>query len=174
MNNKIDSVQEWRCTVTFQYLTHKINQNRIAFSNFVPIFKTIKCITMWVLVLLLLAGTSLIMVLTWMRRKKQTEEVEINYEMDEECCGAHEVCDKDSLLNADNIVVYYDDEELDVLRGKSPDSFTSAQEKQLADIFYTLRESDVAGWLRSLQLRCIQLPDELKEEALMIIRERRA
>jgi len=129
---------------------------------------------MWVLVLLFLAGTSLIMILTWMKRKKQTSEVEINYEMDEECCGAHEVCDKDTLLNADAVVVYYDDEELDTLKGSDPASFTSEQEKQFADVFYTLRESDVAGWLRSLQLRGIQLPSELREEALMIVRERRA
>ena len=129
---------------------------------------------MWVLVLLFLAGTSLIIILTWMKRKKQTSEVEINYEMDEECCGAHEVCDKDTLLNADAVVVYYDDEELDTLKGSDPASFTSEQEKQFADVFYTLRESDVAGWLRSLQLRGIQLPSELREEALMIVRERRA
>jgi len=129
---------------------------------------------MWVLVLLLVLGTSLIVVLTWMKRKKETTEVEVNFEMDEECCGAHEVCDKDSLLNADAVVVYYDDDELDSLRGKQPGDYTPAQEKQLADVFYTLRESDVAGWLRSLQLRGIELPSELKEEALMIVRERRA
>lgn len=129
---------------------------------------------MWVLVLLLVLGASLLMVLTWLKRKKQTEEVEINLEMDEECCGAHEVCDRDSLLNTDAVVMYYDDEELDVLRGKHPSEYSSEQEKMLADVFYTLRESDVAGWLRSLQLRCIDLPEELREEALLIIRERRA
>lgn len=129
---------------------------------------------MWVLILLFLAGTSLIIILTWLKRKKQTGEVEINYDMDEECCGAHEVCDKDSLLNPDAVVVYYDDEELDALKGSNPSNYTPEQEKQLADIFYTLRESDVAGWLRSLQLRGIQLPSELREEALMIVRERRA
>lgn len=129
---------------------------------------------MWVLILLFVAGTSLIIILTWLKRKKQTEEVEVNYEMDEECCGAHEVCDKDSLLNADAVVVYYDDEELDQLRDKDPHTYTSDQEKLLADVFYTLNESDVAGWLRSLQLRSIALPSEIREEALLIVRERRA
>ena len=129
---------------------------------------------MWVLVLLLVAGTSLIILLTWLKRKKQTGEVEINLEMSEECCGAHEVCDKDSLLNPDAVVVYYDDEELDALKGSAPSAYTPEQEKQFADVFYTLRESDVAGWLRSLQLRGIELPSELREEALLIVRERRA
>ena len=44
----------------------------------------------------------------------------------------------------------------------------------LNDVFYTLREQDVAGWLRSLQLRDIALPDELRDEALLIVSERRA
>lgn len=129
---------------------------------------------MWVLVLLLILGAFFLMALTWMKRKKENSEVEINFEMDEECCGAHEVCDKDSLLNPDAVVVYYDDEELDTLKGMDPGMFTPAQEKLFADVFYTLQESDVAGWLRSLQLRGIQLPSELKEEALLIVRERRA
>ena len=129
---------------------------------------------MWVLVLLLILGAFLLMALTWMKRKKENSEVEINFEMDEECCGAHEVCDKDSLLNPDAVVVYYDDEELDTLKGMDPGMFTPAQEKLFADVFYTLQESDVAGWLRSLQLRGIELPSELKEEALLIVRERRA
>lgn len=128
---------------------------------------------MWVLIIVLVAGAGLLMLFTYLNRKKKTEEVEINFEMDEECCGAHEVCDKDSLLNPDCEVVYYDDEELDELSGVSPSSFTENQKNQLADIFYTLKESDVAGWLRSLQLRKIELPEDIKEEALMIVRERR-
>ena len=40
-------------------------------------------------------------------------------------------------------------------------------------MFFTLREVEVAGWLRSLQLRGINLPDALKDEAFLIIGERR-
>ena len=38
---------------------------------------------------------------------------------------------------------------------------------------FILREVEVAGWLRSLQLRGINLPDALKDEAFLIIGERR-
>jgi len=76
-------------------------------------------------------------------------------------------------LNSDFEVVYFDDEELDELAGVSPAVYTATQRDRIADVFYTLKESDVAGWLRSLQLRNIQLSDEIKEEALMIVRERR-
>ena len=64
-------------------------------------------------------------------------------------------------------------EELDALAGIAPDNYSESQIKQLEDVFYTLREKDVAGWLRSLQTRNIQLPDELREEALLIVSERR-
>jgi paraquat-inducible protein B len=128
---------------------------------------------MWVLLLVLLAGAGLLMLFTFLNRKNKQEEVEINYEMDEECCGAHEVCDKDTLLNPDCVIVYYDDEELDELAEINPAHYTSSQKKEIAAVFYTLKESDVAGWLRSLQLRKIELPEDIKEEALMIVRERR-
>ena len=36
-----------------------------------------------------------------------------------------------------------------------------------------MREEDVAGWVRSLQLRGIALPDTLKDEVFLIIGERR-
>ena len=47
------------------------------------------------------------------------------------------------------------------------------QNDALSDIFYSLKENDVAAWLRSLQLRDIQLPENIREEALMIVGERR-
>lgn len=109
---------------------------------------------------------------TYLNRRNQAEEVELKT-IDSECCGAHEVCEKESLLTADNKIIYYDDEELDSLAGISPEHFSKEQSNLFSDIFYTLKESDVAGWLRSLQMRQIQLPEDLKEEALLIVRERR-
>lgn len=128
---------------------------------------------MWVLILVFIAGAGALMLFTYLGRRKKQEEVEINFQMDEECCGAHEVCDRDSLLNSDLEIEYFDDEDLDTLKETNPTSYTEAQKEMIADIFYTLKESDVAGWIRSLQLRKIELPDEIKEEALMIVRERR-
>ena len=83
------------------------------------------------------------------------------------------MCERDSLLTKTTKIEYYDDEELDALAGITPDDYTESQIKQLEDVFYTLREKDVAGWLRSLQTRNIQLPEELREEALLIVSERR-
>ena len=91
----------------------------------------------------------------------------------EGCCGEHLVCEKESLLQTNAEVVYYDDEELDVLAGVKPDEWTEAQHEAVRQVFRTLEEKDVPGWCRSLQLRGIELPEDVREEALLIVKERR-
>ena len=36
-----------------------------------------------------------------------------------------------------------------------------------------MREEEVAGWARSLQLRGIELPEEVRDEVILIVEERR-
>ena len=91
-----------------------------------------------------------------------------------ECCGQHEVCERDSLLAAvSRKIEYYDDEELDAYRGTASDEYTEQAVDEFRDVLYTLQEVEVAGWLRSLQLRGVNLPDRLKDEAILIVEERR-
>ena len=95
-------------------------------------------------------------------------------EADAECCGQHEICEKESLLAAvSKKIEYYDDEELDKYIGTAPDAYTPEQEDEFRDVFYTMQDTDVAGWVRSLQLRGIALPDNIKDEVFLIIGERR-
>ena len=70
-------------------------------------------------------------------------------------------------------IEYYDDEELDAYRGMASDAYTTEQVEQFRDVLFTMQEVEVAGWVRSLQLRAIELPDELKDEVFLIIGERR-
>lgn len=95
-------------------------------------------------------------------------------EADAECCGQHQVCEKESLLAAvSKQIEYYDDEELDRFRGRPSDGYTSDEVEAFREVMYTCREEEVAGWSRSLQLRGIELPDELKDELFLIVGERR-
>lgn len=94
--------------------------------------------------------------------------------VEEECCGQHETCERDSLLAAvSKEIEYYDDEELDRYRGVEADAYDEAAVDEFREVLYTLKEVEVAGWIRSLQLRSIQLPDALKDEAFLIVGERR-
>lgn len=90
-----------------------------------------------------------------------------------DCCGSHAVCERDSLLSKTDNIIYFDDEELDALAGIPGAQLTDSQTSQLEEVFFSLREQDVSGWLRSLQLRNIDLPTDLRDQALLIIAERR-
>ena len=65
----------------------------------------------------------------------------------QECCGRHLVCE--------------------------PDSYTPEQIELFREIFYTLRPEDVPGWVRSLQLRQIAVPESLRDEILLVVNEQR-
>ena len=91
-----------------------------------------------------------------------------------ECCGMHEVCEKESLLAAvSKEVEYYEDEELDRFRGRDGADYSIDEIEEFRYVLETMREDEVAGWCRSLQLRGVALPEALKDEVIMIVGELR-
>lgn len=93
---------------------------------------------------------------------------------DDGCCGMHMTCEKDSLLaSVSQGIEYYDDEELDAYAGRGADDYEGAEIEEFRDVLLTLRPDDIAGWARSVQLRGITLPAEVREELLMIVAEAR-
>ena len=83
------------------------------------------------------------------------------------------MCERETLLQTNAKVEYYDDEELDQLIGIAAEDYTDQQYQMIREVFDTLKASDVPGWVRSIQLRNIQLPLDIREEALLIVVERR-
>jgi len=128
---------------------------------------------MWLTILIIIAVG--ILAYTWSKASASSKEgsttgaTAVASDDSEGCCGAHEVCDKDSLLATSATVVYYDDEELDKYAGMRPEDYRKDQIDEFKEILYTMRDEDVAGWLRSLKVRNINLPYEVREEALMIV-----
>ena len=119
----------------------------------------------------------------WLRNRKLQKQLErgeitelpsIKDVEDMECCGQHETCEKDSLLAAvSKNVEYYNDEELDRFRGRVSDDYSEAETEEFREVLYTMKEVEVAGWVRSLQLRAVELPDGVKDEVFLIVGERR-
>ena len=119
----------------------------------------------------------------WLRNRKLQKQLErgeitelpsIKDVEDMECCGQHETCEKDSLLAAvSKNVEYYNDEELDRFRGRASDDYSEAETEEFREVLYTMKEVEVAGWVRSLQLRAVELPDGVKDEVFLILGERR-
>ena len=123
-----------------------------------------------------LVGTGLVLYLTHRPDAPTSEEQasETEKSESEECCGLHMTCERDSLLAAVSPeIVYYDDEELDRFAGRLPQSYTPEDADEFRDILLSMRPDDIAGWSRSLQLRGIALPADVREELLMIVAEER-
>lgn len=138
---------------------------------------------MLALIIVLVALTAIAMVAGYVhnqnvKKKVASGELEAAPEIvqaEVECCGQHEVCEKESLLAAvSKKIEYYEDEELDRFRGRTSDSYTAEEIEEFEEVMYTMQEVEVAGWSRSLQLRGIELPDPLKDELFLIVGERRS
>lgn len=109
-----------------------------------------------------------------MLERGEISEIPEAQEIPDVCCGQHETCERDSLLAAvSKQIEYYDDEELDRYRGLEADEYEEDAINEFREVLYTLQDVEVAGWLRSLQLRAVNLPDALKDEAFLIVGERR-
>jgi hypothetical protein len=101
----------------------------------------------------------------------RAEQAEIDPEV---CCGMHITCEKDSLLaDVSEQIDYFDDEELDRFAGRSADNYEPDEIEEFRDVLLTLIPTDIAPWARSIQLRGIQLPTEVRDELLMIVAEAR-
>jgi hypothetical protein len=88
------------------------------------------------------------------------------------CCGLHEVCELELSPDSGNPAIeYYDDDELDIFQGYASDAYSADEIEQFREILYTLWESDVPGWIHSLQMRGIDVPDNLKDEVLLILND---
>ncbi|MDR3219675.1 MAG: hypothetical protein LBU22_12005 [Dysgonamonadaceae bacterium] len=80
-------------------------------------------------------------------------------------CGLLAICETESLPDTQSPeIVYYDDEELDVFKTHASDAYSEQEIAQFSEILDTLQASDIAGWMHSLQMRGIALPDVLKGE----------
>lgn len=110
------------------------------------------------------------------RKKGNTTEREtpppaINLQR-EGCCGLHEVCEKENLLAAlTEKPDYFDDEELDRFAHRESEAYSEAEAEQFREVFYSILDHEKLRWIKSLQMRDISLPDQIKDEVLMVVNE---
>lgn len=89
------------------------------------------------------------------------------------CNGENSKCEQECMMEAaTKEVEYFDDEELDQFKGKPSDSYTDEEVNAFADVLYTMQPEEVADWNRSLILRGINLPNQIKDEVIAFIEEK--
>lgn len=88
------------------------------------------------------------------------------------CCGKHAVCEKQRIADAMNHrAQYFDDEELDRFSGRNSDEYSDDEIEEFRYVLYTMRQEEVLEWLESLKVREVELPDELKDEACLMMEQ---
>lgn len=86
------------------------------------------------------------------------------------CNGQDTRCEQECMLEAaTKDIEYYDDEELDRFRGRPSDCFTDEEAELFREILYSMPPGETKGWNRSLILRGINVPDQIKDELLLMI-----
>ena len=86
--------------------------------------------------------------------------------------GENDKCEQECMMEAaTKEIEYYDDEELDRYKGRAADDYTDEEVEEFSEVLYTMQPEEVAGWNRSLILRGINLPNQLKDEVIGFLSE---
>ncbi len=86
------------------------------------------------------------------------------------CDGTNDKCEQECMMEAAvKEIAYFDDEELDAFRERRSDSYTDEEAELFREILYTMRPDEVKDWTRSLTLRQVSLPDQVKDEVFLLI-----
>ena len=129
----------------------------------------------YIIGIIVLIGTFLFL---YFRTKKKKaagpveEPIEEPRQIASDCCGAHEICDFDESDYNEEVITYFDDEELDELRNVRESDLTAKQIDELREVLYTLRTEEISKWLVSIGRRHIHLPVILQQEARQLMAEK--
>ncbi|WP_314572430.1 FeoB-associated Cys-rich membrane protein [uncultured Prevotella sp.] len=86
------------------------------------------------------------------------------------CDGTDDKCEQVCMMEAaTREIEYYDDEELDRFRGRLSNQYTDEEAEEFANILYTMQPQEAKGWNRSLILREINVPNQIKDELITMI-----
>lgn len=85
------------------------------------------------------------------------------------CDGTNVKCEQACQMEAaTKPAEYYDDEELDAFRGRRSDEYNDEEATMFAEVLETLRPDEVRPWSRSLIVRGINMPDQIKDEFIAL------
>ncbi|MBQ9651577.1 MAG: hypothetical protein IJV13_05130 [Prevotella sp.] len=86
------------------------------------------------------------------------------------CDGVNTKCEQECMMEAaTKEIEYFDDEELDSFSRRLSNEYTDDEAEKFREVLYTMRPEEVKEWTRSLTLREINLPDQIKDEVFLMI-----
>lgn len=86
------------------------------------------------------------------------------------CSGVDESCEQTCVMEAaTKEPEYFDDEELDRFIGKESDQYTDDEAEEFYEILHTMQPEEAKSWNRSLIVRGINPPNQIKDELITMI-----
>ncbi len=121
-------------------------------------------------ILAIVALGIIVMIGTWIFDSKGTDEPIVVPASDcSSCDGTNVKCEQVCQMEAaTKPAEYYDDEELDAFRGRQSDEYNDEEAAMFAEVLETLRPDEVRPWSRSLIVRGINMPDQIKDEFIAL------
>lgn len=110
--------------------------------------------------------------LTWLHNifTTKTRSIENTIEIPLDCCGAHQVCEVEHMIQNPNEILYFEDDELDRFKGTDIYAYSDKEIDEFRDVLYTLKNDDeIRMWLISIERRGVMLPPILKQEAFLML-----
>lgn len=102
-------------------------------------------------------------------KRGESEEIVVGEGDCTSCTPDNVMCEQECMLKAaTEPVEYFDDEELDVYKGRASNSYNEEETTQFAEVLETLKANEVKAWNRSLILRGINMPDGIKDEYISL------
>ena len=122
-------------------------------------------VTFCVIALLIITGCYLLFAKT-----TRGEDIHVPTTDCSSCNGANEKCEQTCMMEASsNDIEYFDDEELDTFKGRASDSYTDEEAEKFSYVMETMNPKEVKDWNRSLCLRGINVPDQIKDELFLLM-----
>lgn len=85
------------------------------------------------------------------------------------CDGTNAKCEQVCQMEAaTKPAEYFDDEELDDFKGRPSDKYNDDEAAMFFEVLETLRPEEVRPWGRSLIVRGINMPDQIKDEFITL------
>jgi len=86
------------------------------------------------------------------------------------CNGDDPKCEQLCMMEAaTREIEYFDDEELDRFKGRQGNQYTDDEAEEFRNVMLTIQQNEVSAWSRSLTLRGIEVPYQVKDELLMLM-----
>ena len=85
------------------------------------------------------------------------------------CSGNNDKCEQNCMMEAAvKEIEYFDDEDLDQYKGRESDAYTDDEAEEFRNVMETMRPEEVKAWNRSLILRGVNMPDQIKDDYIML------